>query len=83
MAQCVYLNADGTVTATAESPDQCQGYVLLSRPEYASTQTLQSFLAMPTQEQVTAAFNAGVAWPVYFYIVAWMTGAVANFFNRK
>lgn len=82
MAQCVYLNPDGTVTATAESPDQCQGFVLLSRPEYASTQTLQAFLAIPTQDQVTAAFNAGVSWPVSMYLVAWAVGTLANFFNK-
>jgi hypothetical protein len=83
VAQCIYLNADGSVTATTETSDQCQGYVLQSRAEYASSQALQTFLAMPTQEQVTQAFNYGCVWPVFFYLVAWGVGAVANFFNHK
>lgn len=83
MSQCIFLSADGSITATTDSADVCQGYVLMTRTEYASTQTLSSFLAMPTQDQVTQAFNYGCAWPVFFYLVAWGTGAVANFFNRK
>lgn len=83
MSQCVYLNADGSITGTTESADVCQGYVLLTRTEYAASQATASFLAMPTQEQVTAAFNVGIAWPVFFYLVAWGTGTLANFFNRK
>ncbi len=83
MAQCIYLNTDGTVSATSESPDQCQGYVLQSRAEYASSQTLTTFLAMPTQEQATQAFNYGCVLPVFLYLVAFGVGSVANFFNRK
>lgn len=83
MSQCVYLNADGSITGTTESADVCQGYVLSTRTEYAASQATASFLAMPTQEQVTAAFNVGIAWPVFFYLVAWGTGTLANFFNRK
>lgn len=28
--QCIYLNADGTLTATAETLEQCTGYVLVT-----------------------------------------------------
>lgn len=83
MAQCIYLNTDGTLTASTETSDQCQGYVLQSRAEYASSQALQTFLAMPTQEQVTQAFYYGCAFPMFLYMVAWGVGAVANFFNDK
>lgn len=83
MPQCIYLNADGTVTATTETSDQCQGYVLQSRAEYASSQALQTFLAMPTPEQVNEAFYYGCAFPMFFYLVAWGVGTVANFFNSK
>lgn len=83
MSQCVYLNPDGSISATTESADVCQGFVLMTRTEYASTQTLSSFLAMPTEVQVTNAFNAGLAWPVGFYLIAYLTGLIANFFNQK
>lgn len=83
MSQCVYLNADGSVTATTETADSCQGFVLLTRAEYASTQTLQSFLAMPSEVQVTSAFNAGIAWPIGFYLAAYLTGLIVNMFNEK
>ena len=82
MAQCIYLNADGTVTATTESPDACQGYVLASRVEYATSQAYASFFAVPTQQQVTDAFNLGLVWPVFFYIVSYLVGLLANYFNR-
>lgn len=83
MSLCVLLNPDGTVTATVDAPEQCQGYVLQSRTEYAASQTFTSFLAMPSTDQATAAFNVGVIWPVFFYLIAWGTGTIANFFNRK
>lgn len=82
MAQCIYLNADGTVTATTETPDACQGYVLVTRGEYATTQAYASFFSIPTQQQVTDAFNLGLVWPVAFYLVAYLTGVLANYFNR-
>ena len=82
MAQCIYLNADGTVAATTESPDACQGYVLASRVEYATSQAYASFFAVPTQQQVTHAFNLGLVWPVFFYIVSYLVGLLANYFNR-
>ena len=83
MSLCVYLNADGTVTTTTESADVCQGYVLSTRTEYAASQAYATFLAIPSQQQVTAAFNVGIAWPVGFYLVAYLTGLLANFFNEK
>jgi hypothetical protein len=83
MAQCVILNSDGTFTATTDAPNACQGYLLQTSTEYASSQVYASFLAMPTQDQVTQAFNLGVVWPVFFYLVAYQTGLLANFFNRK
>jgi len=83
MSMCVYLNADGTVTSSTESTDVCQGYVLMTRTEYAASQAVSTFLAMPSQQQVTAAFNVGLVWPVFFYLVSYCTGLLANFFNRK
>ncbi|TMP53179.1 hypothetical protein CWB78_15180 [Pseudoalteromonas sp. S1612] len=34
--QCIYLNADGTLTATSETLEQCSGYVLVPSHEAAS-----------------------------------------------
>ena len=34
--QCIYLNADGTLTATSETLEQCTGYVLVPSHEAAA-----------------------------------------------
>ena len=83
MAQCVVLNADGTLSPTGQTVDQCTGYVLVSGSEYGVYQTLQSALAVPTVDQAQQWFITCWGAVVVIYISARLVGAVVSMFNSK
>lgn len=83
MAQCVVLNADGTLTPTGEPVAECTGYVLVSGSEYGVYQAVQSAFATPTPEQATGWFFGAWGTVMVVYIAARCVGAVLSMFNDK
>jgi hypothetical protein len=81
MASCVQLNADGTLTPTGQTVDECTGYVMVSGSEYAVYQLVQSALATPTHEQVAGIMSLGFFMPVALYMVARLGAKVAGMFD--
>lgn len=83
MAQCVTLNADGTLTPTAQTVDQCTGYVLVSGSEYGVYQVVQQALAVPTSQETVGWFVGAWGAVMVFYIAARAVGSVLSMFNHK
>lgn len=83
MALCVTLNADGTLTQTGDSVDQCAGYVLVSGSEYGVFQVVQDSLSMPTPEVMAEWFSAPFFMAVSLHFVAMFVGKIAGFFDDK
>jgi hypothetical protein len=55
--QCIYLNADGTLTATTETLEQCTGYVLVPSHEAASYVDSVQITALEIGESFTWGFG--------------------------
>ncbi|UTH73570.1 hypothetical protein [Chromobacterium sp. IIBBL 290-4] len=51
MAICVVVNADGTMTPSNASPDQCTGYLMVTPQEFNSFTSANSFFIPLTIEQ--------------------------------
>lgn len=81
MAQCVILNANGTLTPTGQPVDQCTGYVLVSGSEYGVYQVVQQALAVPSSSQATGWFIGAWGAVMVFYIGARCVGSVLSMFN--
>lgn len=81
MAQCVTLNADGTLTPTGQTVDQCTGYVLVSGSEYGVYNAVQQALAVPDASTAMQFFLAAWGVVVVSYIAARWVGAVVNMFR--
>ncbi|CAJ0729113.1 hypothetical protein R38712_03935 [Ralstonia pickettii] len=69
MAQCVTWQ-NGVLVATTDSPDTCQGYLLMQTNEYATAMTLGAAFQMPTADQIGTAWAAGFCLPVLCYVIA-------------
>lgn len=81
MAQCVTLNADGTLTPTGQVVSECTGYVLVSGSEYGVYQVVQDAFAAPTPAQATGWFFGCWGSVMVCYIAARCTGAVISMFK--
>jgi len=55
--QCIYLNADGTLTATTETLEQCSGYVLVPSHEAAAYVESIQITALEIAESFTWGFG--------------------------
>lgn len=75
MAQCVTWGANGLV-ATADAPEQCQGFILQTAAEYTSTLTLAQALQPPAGTDIGAAYLLGFSLPVLCFVVARMVRSV-------
>lgn len=56
--QCIYLNADGTLTATSETPEQCTGYVLVSAADAQAFSVSTQINALDITEAFTWGFGS-------------------------
>lgn len=83
MAQCVTLNADGTLTPTGQTVGECTGYVLVSGSEYGVYQVVQDAFAVPTSEQATGWFFGAWGTVMVVFIASRCVGAVLAMFNGK
>jgi hypothetical protein len=83
MAQCVTLNADGTLTPTGQTVDQCAGYVLVSGSEYGVYQAVQTALGVPSTTEAQGWFFGAWGAVMVFYIGARCVGSVLSMFNEK
>lgn len=75
MAQCVLFQG-GALTATADAPEACQGFVLQTAAEYTSTLTLAQALQPPAATDIGAAWLLGFSLPVVCFVVARMVRSV-------
>ncbi|WP_295945285.1 hypothetical protein [uncultured Xanthomonas sp.] len=78
MATCVTLNADGTLTQTGQSADQCSGYVLVSSAEHAQAQILVDIFAWPQPEVAHNWFMAAFYVVLALNVVGYVVGAVVK-----
>jgi len=83
MAQCVTLNADGTLIPTGQTVGECTGYVLVSGSEYGVYQVVQDAFSAPTPEQASGWFFGAWGSVMVMYIAARLVGAVVSMFNDK
>jgi len=81
VAQCVALNSDGTLTATADSAAACPGYVLLSGSEYAMVGAIDQALGVPDSTQAMGWFMGPFTLVVFLYVAARCAGSVVNMFR--
>ena len=81
MAQCVALNADGTLSPTGEDVSSCSGYVLLSGSEYALVGAIGQALGVPDATTAMSWFVGPFSLVVFFYVAARCAGSVVNMFR--
>lgn len=55
--QCIYLNADGTLTPTTQTLEECTGYVLVPSHEAASYVNSVQITALEVGESFTWGFG--------------------------
>ncbi len=55
--QCIYLNADGTLTPTTQTLEECTGYVLVPSHEAASYVNSVQITALDVGESFTWGFG--------------------------
>ena len=55
--QCIYLNADGTLTPTTQTLEECTGYVLVPSHEAASYVNSIQITALEIGESFTWGFG--------------------------
>lgn len=55
--QCIYLNADGTLTPTTETTEECTGYVLVPSSDAASYINSIQITALDVAESFTWGFG--------------------------
>ena len=76
--QCIYLNADGTLSATSEPLAQCQGYVLVAATEAeAFTASMQI-----TSLGITEAFTWGFGLVVTLGFLSYKVRAARTVINK-
>ncbi|MET4567816.1 hypothetical protein [Rhodanobacter soli] len=83
MAQCVVLNADGTLTPTGQTVGECTGYVLVSGSEYGVYQVVQDAFSAPTSDQALGWFFGAWGLVMVMYLAARCVGAVVSMFDDK
>lgn len=81
MAECVTLNADGTLTPTGQPVSECTGYVLVSGSEYGVYQVVQDALGAPTPEQAMGWFFGAWGAVMVFFIASRAVGSVVSMFK--
>lgn len=82
MALCVTLNTDGTLTPTGQDVADCTGYVMVSSSEYGVYQAVNTAFAAPQPSDAMAWFAGGCSTVFFFYIVSYLCGRVASFFDK-
>lgn len=73
----------GALYLTTDTPETCQGYVVVSPTEYVNVMAVAGAFTFPSQDQFAAAFQAGAQLPMYIFIVAVLVSKVASFFDRE
>ncbi|MGC1551019.1 MAG: hypothetical protein WA777_21045, partial [Rhodanobacter sp.] len=81
MATCVTLNADGTLTPTGQTVDQCTGYVLVSGSEYGVYQVVQTAFSAPDPATACSWFVGTWGTVMFFYIIERAVGSVVSMFK--
>lgn len=78
MAECVVLNADGTLTATGQPVDQCAGYVLASSIEHGQMNFLGDLFANPGVEVLNSVLVASFGFVLVCNVVGSIVGSVVK-----
>lgn len=81
MAQCVVLNADGTLSPTGQAVSECTGYVLVSGSEYSLMGAVNTAFAAPTPAQAQGWFIGAWGAVMVFFIASRAVGAVISMFK--
>ncbi|OHU85486.1 MULTISPECIES: hypothetical protein [Pseudoalteromonas] len=55
--QCIYLNGDGTLTATSQTLSQCEGYVLVSASDAQAFTAATQITSLDIAEAFTWGFG--------------------------
>jgi hypothetical protein len=76
--QCIYLNADGTLSATSETLEQCSGYVLVPANEalnYVNSIQITAF-------EISEAFTWGFGLVIFFGFLSFKIKAARMVINK-
>ena len=76
--QCIYLNSNGTVSATSQTLSQCEGYVLVS----ASDAQAFSASTQITSLEIAEAFTWGFGLVVLFGFLSFKVKAARMIINK-
>jgi len=76
--QCIYLNADGTLSPTTETLEQCTGYVLVPSHEAASYVNSIQITAL----EVGSAFTWAFALIITLGFLSFKVKAARMFINK-
>lgn len=76
--QCIYLNANGTVSATSQTLSQCEGYVLVSAIDAQAF----SASAQITSLQIAEAFTWGFGLVIFFGFLSFKVKAARMVINK-
>jgi hypothetical protein len=85
MALCVLVDQSGNIVADPllPPPEQCQAYLLVGSNEYQQIVAANNIFAVPTVQELQAAWMAGFVVPMIAGLTAWAVGSVVNMFKEK
>lgn len=84
MPLCAQLNADGTLTPTGQTAQECTGYLLLTPAESAWLNTWSVWMTPPSDPAVVAGWFSGpFVLIVGLYLAAHNIGKIPNMFRGR
>ena len=82
MAICATVDANGVVQAAGNiAINDCLGFVLLDKADYAQNGLVQQLFALPTGDDFAMLWQAGFLVPVCIGLVAWGVSKIVNFWR--
>jgi hypothetical protein len=84
MAVCVIIDTSGAIVSQANTAiSACPGFVLLDKTEYVNTALAEQIFAVPTSDDLGAAFGWGFTTPMILGLVAWSVALIINIWKEK
>ncbi|WP_283149419.1 hypothetical protein [Silvimonas soli] len=83
MPACLQVVASQPAMVTADTPDQCSGYVLVTGTEYQNLQAVASIWQVPDTGDLQTAFMSSFTLVMVAYLSAWAYAQLINFLSEK
>lgn len=83
MAICATIDASNVVHAAGNiAINDCTGFVLLDKADYAQNGLVQQLFALPTADSFSQLWNAGFVTPMTIGLVAWAVAMIISTWRK-